>query len=406
MSESLENKYIYSTKKIGRGSFSKVYKGFNTKTDEMVAIKIIEKEILKKSLLERLYSEINLMYTLDHENIVKIYDHYENDENCYIVLEYCAGGDLNQLLKSTRLNENQSKDYSRQLIKGLEYLRSKSIIHRDLKPHNILLSLDKSILKLADFNFARKLWDGDLAQTLCGSPLYMAPEIISRNDYTTSSDLWSTGIIIYEMIYGVTPYNDAINPMDLLKKIRTRRIPFKNSVSRECNDLLFRLLQINPKRRIPWNTLFRHPWLEEDTLIFSMSDSFEDIELSSNSFLEKLDKDYSVTKNISTFSQLEDSNPPVLLRSDIDTPESLPLKSIIIDDYKSGKKVDHTVLSSTPKAIRITQPEDFRRDPYSTPVSSPRSVPSEFTKNILSYMSSSVGHLSGAVRGAANYLSQ
>src|SRR3989304_503371 len=150
MSESLENKYVYSTKKIGRGAFSKVYKGFNIKTDTIVAIKIIEKNILKETLLKRLYSEIKLMYTFDHENIVKIYDHYENKNSIFIILEYCAGGDLNELLKSTKLTENQAKDYSRQLVNGLKYLRSKNIIHRDLKPHNILLSSDKSTLKLAD----------------------------------------------------------------------------------------------------------------------------------------------------------------------------------------------------------------------------------------------------------------
>ena len=219
MTETLEGtknrRYIYNTKKIGRGAFSKVYKGYQETQEESaestdsvieVAIKKVEKEFIKENLMKRLRSEIALMYTLEHENIVKLYDNVEDTEYCYLVLEYCEGGDLYHLLSKKRLSENRCKEYTKQLIKGLKYLRDKNIVHRDLKPHNILLSKDYNTLKLADFNFARKLWDSDLAQTLCGSPLYMSPEIISRNEYSTKSDLWSLGIIIYEMVYDKNPY--------------------------------------------------------------------------------------------------------------------------------------------------------------------------------------------------------
>ena len=238
MSKELHGKsiYLHSSKKIGRGAFSKVYKGFDLNTDEPVAVKSIEKDSIVEKLQKRLKLEIKLHSELSHNNIIKLYDFIEDSEYYYLILEYCENGDLHKLIKRGRLDENISKNYTKQLVNGLKYLRTKNIVHRDLKPHNILLSDNCRVVKITDFNFARELWDRQLAETLCGSPLYMAPEIIKTNQYTNKSDLWSVGMIIYEMVHGCTPYDDAINPMDLLHKIKRRKIEYSKRLSYNCVD--------------------------------------------------------------------------------------------------------------------------------------------------------------------------
>ncbi len=261
-------RYIYSTKPIGKGSFSKVFKGFNTETDEIIAIKVIEKYHLKPELVKRLHDEITLLTQLEHNHIAELKEFLEDDDHFYLVLEYCAGGDLAHRIKKGRIPEEITRDYMQQLAKVLRYLKSRNIIHRDLKPQNILLSADQKTLKVTDFNFARELYENDLAQTLCGSPLYMAPEIIEKHEYTVKSDLWSVGMILYEMVYGNTPYFDACNIMDLMDKIKNRPIQYSNRVSPECNQLLQGLLEKDPVKRVTWTDFFSHSWLNIDEPIY------------------------------------------------------------------------------------------------------------------------------------------
>lgn len=257
-------KYIYSTRPIGKGSFSKVYKGLDTETDEVVAIKIIEKYQLKPDVNQRLHDEITLLAELSHPNIVELYKFIQDDDNFYLVFEYCAGGDLSHTIKKGRIEESQAREYMRQLVEVLSYLKGRNLVHRDLKPQNLLLSADKKTLKVTDFNFARELFDDDLSQTVCGSPLYMAPEIIEKEEYTVQADLWSVGMILYEMIYGRHPYYNASNVIELLHKIKQEPIPYSETVSPECNQLLKGLLQIEPSERLTWEDLFQNRWLRTD----------------------------------------------------------------------------------------------------------------------------------------------
>jgi serine/threonine-protein kinase ULK/ATG1 len=165
------------TEKIGKGNFADVYLGINSKTQSKYAIKVISKETFAEpKLIAGLDSEIKIMKEFSHRNIVQLFKYFSSERNYYLVVEYCQGGDLNKYIKkNTRLSENLSLNFLAQLTEGLFFLHEKNFIHRDLKPANVLLTeaSEGATLKLADFGFARHLSSATLAQTRCGTPLYM-----------------------------------------------------------------------------------------------------------------------------------------------------------------------------------------------------------------------------------------
>ncbi len=274
MENEIENPTFTFSKIIGKGAFSTVYKGFHKVINQTIAIKKININQIMNShpkesahILENIDFEINLLRTLKHPNIIGFHDFIKTTDNWYIILEYCERGDLSKTYK--RLSEKTIKKYMRELANVLQYLRENNIVHRDIKPQNILVSNDNSI-KLTDFNFARELYNDDLATTYCGTPLYMAPEIISSSQpegYTAQSDLWSIGILLYEMAYGYNPLGAANNMKHLITLINTTEISFNNIIhfsdegSRLCIDLLEGLLEKNVEKRITWDEFFNHKFL-------------------------------------------------------------------------------------------------------------------------------------------------
>jgi serine/threonine-protein kinase ULK/ATG1 len=163
--------------KIGKGSYADVYKGVHKITGINYAIKTIFKENLSDpKLLMGLESEIKIMREFSHQNIVKLHEYFSSEKNFYLVLELCEGGDLSKYIKkSKRLSERVAHSFLLQLVNGLTFLQDKNFIHRDLKPANVLLTefSENATLKLADFGFAKHLAGASLAQTRCGTPLYM-----------------------------------------------------------------------------------------------------------------------------------------------------------------------------------------------------------------------------------------
>lgn len=252
--------YVIYKKRIGKGAFSTVYKGYNKNTKLQVAIKEITLETLNKH--QKMFKrETDIMKKLKHQNIITLYDTIidENTENVYLIMDYYSRGDFSKFLKKRPLKEKYAVKYLKQLSKGLEYLLSNNIIHRDLKPQNILVS-DIGDIKITDFGFARYFDNDLLIQTICGSPLYMAPEIMKSQKYDYKSDLWSVGIIFYEMLFGYTPFKSK-NIYELIRKIENEdvRIPNKFSISIGCKNLLFGLLEKDPIKRISWDDFFTHP---------------------------------------------------------------------------------------------------------------------------------------------------
>ncbi|XP_062815422.1 serine/threonine-protein kinase ULK2 isoform X1 [Anolis carolinensis] len=267
--------FEYSKKDlIGHGAFAVVFKGrHRKKTDWEVAIKSINKKNLSKSQL-LLGKEIKILKELQHENIVALYDVQELPNSVFLVMEYCNGGDLADYLQAKgTLSEDTIRVFLQQIAAAMRILHGKGIIHRDLKPQNILLSyanrrkssLSGIRIKIADFGFARYLQSNMMAATLCGSPMYMAPEVIMSQHYDAKADLWSIGTVIYQCLVGKPPFQ-ANSPQDLRMFYEKNRnlIP---SVPRETSpylaDLLLALLQRNQKDRMDFEAFFNHPFLDQ-----------------------------------------------------------------------------------------------------------------------------------------------
>ncbi|KAJ0409487.1 hypothetical protein P43SY_002377 [Pythium insidiosum] len=202
---------------IGRGSYGTVHKAINLSSGAAVAVKLIGKDKIRRPHERRsIEKEIETMrvaveqFENGHPHIVRLLCTKESQQHIYIVLEYCAGGDLAAVMKSTRgLAEEQARVYMSQLASGLQFLRSQNVVHRDLKPANLLLSSKNQAnakLKIADFGFARELQSESLAESVVGSPLYMAPELLEYKSYDAKADLWSVGIILYEMLANDHPF--------------------------------------------------------------------------------------------------------------------------------------------------------------------------------------------------------
>ncbi|KAJ5480687.1 Serine/threonine-protein kinase atg1 [Penicillium diatomitis] len=297
--------------KIGQGSFATVYQGVHTKTRTFVAIKSVNLSKLNKKLKDNLSSEIDILMGLHHPHIVALIDCHESTSHIHLVMEFCALGDLSAFIKkrdtlydhsSTKdmiakypnpaggaLNEVVVRHFLKQLSSALHFLRERDLIHRDIKPQNLLLcpaptsyragsaqvvpykNSDDSyepmagletlpMLKIADFGFARSLPATSLAETLCGSPLYMAPEILRYEKYGAEADLWSVGTVLYEMVVGRPPFR-ATNHVELLRKIEKGedriRFPEENPASDDMKKLIRSLLKRNPIERLNFSEFFK-----------------------------------------------------------------------------------------------------------------------------------------------------
>ncbi|KAK6120326.1 hypothetical protein DH2020_046017 [Rehmannia glutinosa] len=257
-------------KQIGAGSFSTVWHARHRVHGTEVAIKEIVTSRLNPKLQESLKSEIFILKRINHPNIIRLHDMIEESGKIYIVLEYCKGGDLSVYIhkRQGRIPEETAKHFMLQLAEGLKVLRENNLIHRDLKPQNLLLSTDgnNSVLKIADFGFARSLQPKGLAETLCGSPLYMAPEIMQLQKYDAKADLWSVGAILFQLVTGKTPFtgNNQIQLLqNIIKSTELQFPPEAQDLNLHCMDLCKKLLRRNPVERLTFEEFFNHPYLSQ-----------------------------------------------------------------------------------------------------------------------------------------------
>lgn len=260
--------YAICKNKITEGGYSTVHIGKCDKMHTPLAIKKINKMKLLANGIKMLSTEIEIVKEMmkhTHPNVVSYYDIIDEINTLYIVMEYCDGGDLSSLFIKIPLKYEYVKYYFSQIVNALKFLTEHNIIHRDIKPKNILLTDDKKIIKLCDFGFAKHHDGMTRITTMCGSPLYMAPEIYKHMSYTRTVDIWALGLILYEMLYGYHPLSKYNDPLKLANSVTTDDIfiPLEMNINNNCIDLLKQMLTRNSSKRIDFENLFQHPWILE-----------------------------------------------------------------------------------------------------------------------------------------------
>lgn len=367
----INEKYeIYDTK-LGTGAFSVVYTGIELYTGNKVAIKKIN-FVNGKISKDKIDFEINIMKKMDHVNIIKYIDVVKSDDIWYIIMEYCNAKTLQEVVEYHRemqrknINFNKEENscyYLNQLKEAFKYIRKFGLIHRDIKPANILLFNPKItfngynsdsglILKLADFGLS-KIYDDtktkeNMINTLCGSPMYMAPELFIERNYSTKADLWSYGIVMYELLFGHLP-TKANNINQLVKILSTKDIDFHlaRNLTPECQDLLLRLLLKDQDNRIEWDDFFNHEWfIKKDTISISIPINIPQKIIYSNKYTSAplTTNERLSGSNLTQFQSSAKRN----MSDDVETYYLLnKRKSIILDNYIIIENIDYDEKTST-----------------------------------------------------------
>ncbi|XP_053678747.1 serine/threonine-protein kinase ULK3 [Anopheles nili] len=266
MSESKITEYKL-LERLGSGTYAIVYRAMRKTSKEILAVKVVAKSNLSYTAMDNIISEISLLKKLKHRHIVEMRDFLWDEQNIYIIMEYCNGGNLSSYIKQHRmLPEVTCKRFLQQLALALRYMRENDVSHLDLKPANLLLTKEAGTctLKVGDFGFAQRLKLNQENTAVKGSPLYMAPEILLSKSYGPAADLWSVGVILYECLFGKAPYSST-TLHELAARIHNNdpiTIPGNPVLSTDCRKFLTELLQRNPANRITFEKFFDHPFLD------------------------------------------------------------------------------------------------------------------------------------------------
>ncbi|CAD8134841.1 unnamed protein product [Paramecium pentaurelia] len=265
MSKVIENYVLQDV--IGSGQYGKVYRAKNMKNDQIVAIKVVKLEKFREvpKLHEFTINEIQTLSKIDNQNIVKFIEMLKTQNNMYLIYDFCNGDTLEALLQKRKfLTEPETMKIFAQILNAFRSLVRENILHRDLKPSNILFH--DQIVKVADFGFCKSLLhNNDLTQTMVGSPIYMAPEVLKGCSYNCKADVWSLGVVLYECLFGFCPFEDK-SIARLIMQIDNKEITFPkhvNQLSRKCEELIRSMLQVDPRKRVDWQQLMQITFYEE-----------------------------------------------------------------------------------------------------------------------------------------------
>lgn len=249
--------------------------GTKRSSGDSYAIKIVTKSKLTDEDEAALKDEIIVLKEMQHTNIIRLYDVFEEKEYYYLVTEKMTGGELfDRIVQKSYYNEKEARDTCIILFQAIQYCHSKQVAHRDLKPENLLLqSADNdSNIKIADFGFAKKVSKPNSLTTQCGTPGYVAPEILEGVPYDTRADMWSLGVIVYILLGGYPPFIEQ-NQRDLFRKIRKGQYEFHEEywgqVSKEAKNLISSLLTVKMDKRLQADQSLNHSWIKQsdDTLV-------------------------------------------------------------------------------------------------------------------------------------------
>ncbi|KAL4489468.1 hypothetical protein ABPG72_002764 [Tetrahymena utriculariae] len=254
---------------IGKGAFGTVKLAClkNSINDKKIAIKIIDKSQLKQKQY-LLLRELDMMKNLDHPNIIKFYEVYQDEMFFYICMEYCAGGELlERITKKKVFSEKEASIIIEKIFSAINHMHSRGVVHRDIKPENVLFSTKypDSEIKLIDFGLSTKFENNSNLSTMVGTPIYVSPNVLEGN-YDKTCDNWSAGVILYILLVGYPPFFGN-NKNEIFKKIRSGDYTMDGfewaNVSQLAKDLVSKLLVVKSKKRYTAAEVLQHPWIKK-----------------------------------------------------------------------------------------------------------------------------------------------
>lgn len=252
---------------LGAGGFATVRRGVNLETRQEVALKIIPVATYKKAKA-RTDEEVMVLSACEHRNIMRLFEVIRTENSLVMVLELLTGGELfDRIVAREKYTENDAKLVACEILESISYLHSHGIVHRDLKPENLIFDRpgDDATLKLTDFGFATIMEPNKKLTSACGTPEYVAPEVLADKPYDQSADMWSCGIIIYILLCGYPPFFGKTEK-ELFEKILSRKFEFHerfwSKISSEAKDLINGLIEINPLKRLTSKQALQHPWIK------------------------------------------------------------------------------------------------------------------------------------------------
>ena len=251
---------------IGKGAFGEVWKVSHKTTGKIYVIKVIDKSSIKGlRLIDQINREIEIMYKLNHPHIIKLINHFEDNEKIYLIMPYASKGQLYSLLrKQVRFDQRTAAQYMREVLEAVRYIHSFSpkIIHRDIKPENLLLDENYRVL-LSDFGWSNFLDENEFRKTFCGTPEYLSPEMAKKEGHNDMVDIWAMGVLMFEFLAGYSPFFGSC-PKELYNNIKKLKIQWPVDFPPLAKNLITKILKINPSERLSINEILDHAWFTQN----------------------------------------------------------------------------------------------------------------------------------------------